>query len=84
MLDLAGALSFQVLSTAVHLNIFNTLHEKLSTLTELTQTLNCQKRSLQKLLAALTSLGYVAEKNGRITSTNSPLLPLASATPTKR
>jgi hypothetical protein len=65
MLDLAGALAFQVVSTAVHLNVFNTLHEKPSTLPELTQTLSCQQRGLQKLLAALTSLGYVTEKNGR-------------------
>ncbi len=65
MLDMAGALAFQVVSTAVHLNLFNTLHEKPSTLAELTQTLNCQERGLQKLLAALTSLGYVSEKNGR-------------------
>lgn len=65
MLDLAGALAFQVLSTAVHLNIFNTLHERPSTLPELTQSLNCQERGLQKLLAALAGLGYVAERDGR-------------------
>lgn len=69
MLDLAGALAFQVLSTAVHLNIFSTLHEKPSTLADLTKTLNCQERGLQKLLAALVSLGYVTEKNGRFHTT---------------
>ena len=65
MLDLAGALSFQVLSTAVHLNIFNTLQARPYSLSELTQTLDCQKRGLQKLLSALVALGYVTEKNGR-------------------
>ena len=62
MLDLAGALSFQVLSTAVHLNIFNTLQERPFTLPELTQSLDCQERGLQKLLSALVALGYVTEK----------------------
>jgi ubiquinone/menaquinone biosynthesis C-methylase UbiE len=65
MLDLAGALAFQVLSTAVHLNIFSTLQKRPLTLPELTQTLECQERGLQKLLAALVALGYVAEKDGR-------------------
>jgi ubiquinone/menaquinone biosynthesis C-methylase UbiE len=69
MLDMAGALAFQVVSTAVHLNIFNILHEQPSTLPELTQTLNCQKRGLQKLLTALVSIGYVKEKNGRYQNT---------------
>ncbi len=65
MLDMAGALAFQVVSTAVHLNIFNTLQERPSSLPELTQALGCQERGLQKLLKALTALGYVQEKNGR-------------------
>ncbi|NJN53706.1 MAG: methyltransferase domain-containing protein, partial [Anaerolineae bacterium] len=69
MLDLAGALAFQVLSTAVHLNIFETLHQSPATLVKLTKTLNCQERGLQKLLAALTGLGYVAEKDGRYHNT---------------
>lgn len=69
MLDLAGALAFQVLSTAVHLNIFSILQQRPSTLTELTQTLNCQERGLQKLLSALVTIGYVMEKNGRFHNT---------------
>ncbi|MCB8948374.1 MAG: methyltransferase [Ardenticatenaceae bacterium] len=69
MLDLAGALGFQALSTAVHLNLFETLQERPSTLPELTQTLNCQERGLNHLLKALGSLGYVMEKNGRFHNT---------------
>ena len=69
MLDLAGALAFQVLSTAVQLNIFSTLQQRPLTLPELTQNLNCQERGLQKLLAALVAIGYIAEKNGRYQNT---------------
>ena len=69
MLDLAGALGFQALSTAVHLNLFETLQERPSTLPELTQTLNCQERGLNHLLKALNELGYVTEKNGRFHNT---------------
>ena len=69
MLDMAGALAFQVISTAVHLKLFNTLHTRPSTVMELTQTLNCQERGLQKLLSALEGLGYVKERNGRYYNT---------------
>lgn len=69
MLDLAGALAFQILYTAVQLNIFNTLHKRPLTLPELTQTLDCHERGLQKLLNALITIGYVAEKNGRFENT---------------
>lgn len=69
MLDLAGALGYQALSTAVRLNLFNTLHERPSTLTECAQTLNCQERGLNHLLKALAGLGYVKEKNGRYHNT---------------
>ena len=63
MLDLAGALGYQALSTAVRLDLFNTLQNRPSTLTELAQNLNCQERGLNHLLKALDSLGYVALKN---------------------
>jgi len=52
MLDLAGALAFQAVNTAVRLNLFTTLQERPSTPTELAQSLNCQERGLEKLLAA--------------------------------
>ncbi len=69
MLDMAGALAFQVLSTAVHLNIFNILYERSLSLPELTQAINCQERGLQKMLSALEALGYVYLKNGRYHNT---------------
>jgi len=69
MLDLAGALGYQALSTAVRLNLFNTLQERPSTLQELTQTLNCQERGLKHLLNALDGIGYVVQKNGRYHNT---------------
>ena len=49
MLDLAGALAFQAVNTAVRLNLFTTLQERPSTPTELAQSLNCQERGLEKL-----------------------------------
>jgi 2-polyprenyl-3-methyl-5-hydroxy-6-metoxy-1,4-benzoquinol methylase len=69
MLDLAGALAFQTLSTAVHLNIFTTLAERPSTPAELAQTLHLNERGTQRLLEALASIGYVAERNGRYGNT---------------
>ncbi|MAU02187.1 MAG: hypothetical protein CL608_34045 [Anaerolineaceae bacterium] len=69
MLDLAGALGYQALSTAVRLNLFNTLQERPSTLPELVQTLNCQERGLKHLLSALAGIGYVVAKNGRYHNT---------------
>lgn len=69
MLDLAGALAFQTLSTAVHLNIFAQLQKRPSTPTELAQSLNLQKRGTERLLAALVAIGYVAEQDGRYHNT---------------
>ena len=65
MLDLAGALAFQAVNTAVHLNLFTTLHERLPTPIELAQSLHCQERGLEKLLAALAAIGYAVERDGR-------------------
>ena len=61
MLDLAGALAYQTLSTAVNLNIFTTLQERPSTPTELSQTLSSHERGTQHLLEALATIGYVVE-----------------------
>jgi 2-polyprenyl-3-methyl-5-hydroxy-6-metoxy-1,4-benzoquinol methylase len=69
MLDLAGALAFQVIGTAVRLNLFNALQARPSTPTELAQTLHCQERGLEKLLAALAAIGYVVERDGRYHNT---------------
>lgn len=65
MLDLAGALAYQAVSTAVHLHLFETLHERPLSLPALAQTLGCQERGLHKLLRALAALGYVKEQDGR-------------------
>lgn len=69
MLDLAGALAFQTLSTAVRLNLFDELNKRPSTIAELTQSLDCHERGLQKLLKALAATGYVTEKEGRYHNT---------------
>lgn len=69
MLDLAGALAFQTMSTAVKLDLFDELNARPATLTELSQSLNCHERGLQKLLLALASIGYVREKDGRYHNT---------------
>jgi SAM-dependent methyltransferase len=69
MLDLAGALAFQTLSTAVHLNLFTALAERPSTPAELAQNLQLQERGTHRLLAALAAIGYVAERNGRYHNT---------------
>ena len=70
MLDLAGALAFQTLSTAVQLNLFDELNIRPSTPTELAQNLNLQERGLQKLLKALAATGYVTEKEDRFHNTS--------------
>ncbi|MEM7113246.1 MAG: methyltransferase [Chloroflexota bacterium] len=69
MLDLAGALAYQVVSTAVQLNIFRELHKRPFTAPELAQTLPADERGLTSLLKALEALGYVVEKNGRFSNT---------------
>lgn len=69
MLDMAGALAYQTVSTAVHLNLFETLAERPLTLHELTQRLDCQERGLRFLLKALVGLGYVEKKNGAFCNT---------------
>lgn len=69
MLDLAGALAYQVVSTAVRLDIFRELHKRPFTAPELAQTLPANERGLTSLLKALETLGYVTEKNGRFSNT---------------
>ena len=65
ILDLAGALAYQTLSTAVRLDIFPTLHKREQSAAELAQTLNLQERGVQKLLNALTAIGYLSESDGQ-------------------
>ena len=65
MLDLAGMLAYQTLSTAVHLDIFNCLAEQPATPAELALALGATERGLQRLLQALEAIGYVEARNGR-------------------
>lgn len=65
MLDLAGMLAMQAVTTAVELGIFPALDARPCTVNELAQRLKVQERGLEALLPALAALNYVEEKNGR-------------------
>lgn len=70
LLDLAGVLSYQALSTAVQLRLFEALQERPLTAAEVAGQLAAQERGIQAFLQALTTTGYVNEKDGRYA--NSP------------
>jgi 2-polyprenyl-3-methyl-5-hydroxy-6-metoxy-1,4-benzoquinol methylase len=65
MLDLAGMLAYQALSTAVRLDIFNCLAERAASPAELAVVLGADEPGLERLLQALEGIGYVEEQNGR-------------------
>lgn len=65
VLDLAGALGYQAVSTAVQLGLFRALVERPLTVQELARSLDAQERGLRSLLEALAAIGYVDQKNGR-------------------
>jgi ubiquinone/menaquinone biosynthesis C-methylase UbiE len=69
MLDLAGALAFQTVRTAVKINLFDELNARPATLSELSQSLGCHERGLKRVLQALASINYVTEKDGRFHNT---------------
>jgi ubiquinone/menaquinone biosynthesis C-methylase UbiE len=71
MLDLAGMLAMQAVTTAVELHIFPTLAKNPCTVAELAKQLQVQERGLLVLLPALAALNYVEERHGRYH--NSPL-----------
>ena len=62
ILDLAGALAFQAMSTAVHLGLFKQLEQGVQTLSELAKALDADERGLLRLLEALETLAYVEVK----------------------
>ena len=64
MLDLAGAISYQALSTAVGLGVFDALAARPMTAAELARTLEAQPRGVEALLAALAATGYVEARDG--------------------
>ncbi len=68
MLDMAGALSYQALSTAVRLGVFDTLGDQSLTSAELATALNAEERGVAALLLALEATGYVDANNGRFSN----------------
>lgn len=64
ILDLAGAISYQALSTAIRLEIFPALQEKPSSALDLAEKLGLQQRGVKKLLKALEAVGYVTDNGG--------------------
>lgn len=64
ILDVAGAISYYTLSTAMRLNIFSQLQKKPATTADLAQTLDLEERGLEKLLQALAAINYLTEKDG--------------------
>ena len=71
LLDLAGALSFQALSTAAKLDLFSALHLKLMTSAELAVQIDARERGTRALLRALEAVGYVEEK--KVATLSAPL-----------
>ena len=65
MLDLAGALAFQAVSTAVHLGLFDQLQAGPRALPDLVAALEANERGVVRLLEALQTLGYVDVSDGR-------------------
>lgn len=64
MLDLAGAVSYQAVSTAMRLGVFDALVERPATVEELARMLNAQPRGVEALLRALATTGYVEARDG--------------------
>jgi 2-polyprenyl-3-methyl-5-hydroxy-6-metoxy-1,4-benzoquinol methylase len=71
LLDMAGALAYQTVSTAARLNLFPALQEKSLTPAELANELNTDERGTRALLSALAAIGYVQEREGRYANTAS-------------
>lgn len=65
MLDIAGVLAYQAVSTAVQLKVFDALAEGAATPSELARRLDAQERGIGPLLGALAATGYVEQKDGR-------------------
>lgn len=68
MLDMAGALSYQALSTAVRLGVFEALDGQSLTPAELANALDAEERGIASLLLALEATGYVEADNDRFTN----------------
>lgn len=64
MLDLAGAISYQAVSTAVRLGLFDALAERPMTADDLARALEAQPRGVEALLRALSATGYVEAREG--------------------
>lgn len=68
MLDLVGAISYQTVSTAVRLGVFEALDKHPTTADDLARTLEAQPRGIDALLHALEATGYVEVRDGRYTN----------------
>jgi 2-polyprenyl-3-methyl-5-hydroxy-6-metoxy-1,4-benzoquinol methylase len=68
-MDLAGAMAYQTISTAVRLGVFQALAEQPRSPSELAQRLEMQERGAASLLEALAAIGYVTPQNGRYANT---------------
>lgn len=71
MLDLAGALAYQAVSTAARLGIFDALAKQPMPAAELARLLQAQPRGVETLLRALAATGYVEDRDGYYA--NSPM-----------
>ncbi|MFN2136759.1 MAG: methyltransferase [Candidatus Promineifilaceae bacterium] len=70
MLDLAGALSYQAVSAAVTLGIFEALRQEPRGAPDLAQAVGAQERGVVSLLQALEATGYVEQqRDGRYRNT---------------
>ena len=65
ILDLAGLFSYQAVSTANELGLFETLAKRPYSAPALAEHLQLQERGLLTLLEALETLGYIEPQNGR-------------------
>ena len=73
LLDLAGALSYQAVTTAARLNLFGSLGQGSLTPAELAQQIGADERGIEALLQALTAIGYVDQRGTRYTNSRSTL-----------
>lgn len=64
-LDMWGGPTFQIVLTAIRLNLFEILKTELLTAAELSKQLQTDPRATQILLNTLVSLKYIKQQNGR-------------------
>lgn len=70
MLDMAGLASYQALTTAIKLGVFDALAAQPQSAVELANMLELQERGVAALLIALEAVGYVEARNGQYANSN--------------